>query len=163
QQLEQLLFCSINVSAAAISDNHFLKTLMRLIEHTQIPTEKLCFEISEPTAITYLTGAIEFMTTLKQIGCQLILDDFGTGLSSFAYLKQLPVDFLKIDSALVNTLATDAIDEALVKAINDIAQLMGLKTIAEGVENQIIFDKLKIIGVDYVQGYWLSEPQALAP
>jgi len=163
QQLEQLLFCSINVSAAAISDSHFLKTLTHLIEHTPIPAEKLCFEISEPTAITYLTGVIEFMTTLKQLGCQLTLDDFGSGLSSFAYLKQLPVDFLKIDSALISTLATDAIDEALVQAINDIAQRMGLKTIAEGVENQIILDKLKIIGVDYVQGYWLSEPQALAP
>ena len=120
---------------------------------------KLCFEITETSAVSELAHALRFIDTLKGLGCCFALDDFGTGLSSFSYLKSLAVDYLKIDGGFVRGLATDDIDEAMVEAVNRIGHIMGLKTIAEWVENQPILEKLRHIGVDYAQGYALGKPR----
>ena len=105
--------------------------------------------------------AIKFIGTLKGLGCRFALDDFGSGLSSFAYLKNLPVDYLKIDGLFVKDIADDPIDHAMVKSINEIGHVMGMKTIAEFVENDMIRGMLKEIGVDYAQGYGIHKPQLL--
>jgi len=104
---------------------------------------------------------LRFINTLKGVGCRFALDDFGTGLSSFSYLKTLPVDYLKIDGAFIRELAADDIDRAMVEAVNRIGHRMGLTTIAEGVESETIARKVHEIGVDYGQGYGLAKPQPL--
>lgn len=104
---------------------------------------------------------MDFVIALKKLGCRFALDNFGTGIASFAYLKYLPVDFLKIDGSLIKNIISDPVDYAMVKSINDIAHLMQIQTIAESVENQATLDKLKEIQVDYVQGYWIAEPKPL--
>ena len=103
--------------------------------------------------------AIKFITTLKGLGCQFALDDFGSGLSSFGYLKNLSVDYLKIDGMFVKDIIDDPIDRAMVKSINEIGHVMGMQTIAEFVENDVIKGMLKEIGVDYAQGYGIGKPQ----
>ncbi|MCZ6576341.1 MAG: EAL domain-containing protein, partial [Gammaproteobacteria bacterium] len=123
---------------------------------------KICFEITETAAIANLENATKFMKTLKERGCRFALDDFGSGLSSFAYLRNLPVDFLKIDGVFVKDIVDDPIALAMVKSINEIGQVMGKKTIAEFVENEPILEKLREIGVDYAQGYGVGRPQRIA-
>ena len=123
-----------------------------------MPATKVCFEINETATISNLTQASEFIKQLKNIGCRFALDDFGSGLSSFTYLKNLPVDFLKIDGVFVKDIASDPVDLALVKSINDIAHVMGKKTIAEFVENESTLTLLKQINVDYIQGYCNGRP-----
>ena len=103
------------------------------------------------------------MHELKALGCRFALDDFGIGMSSFAYLKYLPVDFIKIDGVFVRGMAADPMDQAIVEAINRIAHILGLKTVAEFVEDATILDRLRSIGVDYAQGYFISKPSALLP
>ncbi len=110
-------------------------------------------------AISNLSKAKTFITVLQDIGCYFALDDFGSGLSSFGYLKNLPVNYLKIDGMFVSDIVDDPIDHAMVKSINDIGQVMGMQTIAEFVENDAIKDKLIEIGVDYAQGYGIGKPQ----
>lgn len=116
------------------------------------------FEITETSAIANLDIATQFITTLKKLGCRFALDDFGSGLSSFGYLKRLPVDYLKIDGIFVKDIVDDPIDYAMVKSINEIGHIMGMQTIAEFVENDAIKNKLNEIGVDYAQGYGLGKP-----
>ncbi|WP_050978383.1 GGDEF domain-containing response regulator [Beggiatoa alba] len=159
--IPQLTLLSINISGHSLSDKNFLTTVIDDIRHAPIPPYKLCFEINETSAITNLSGAVNFMTQLKKLGCRFALDNFGSGMSSFNYLKNLPIDFIKIDGDFVKGIVNDPIDYATVKAINDIGHLMHLKTIAERVETKAILDKLKGINVDYVQGYWVGEPQPL--
>ncbi len=131
------------------------------LTEANIPPEKICFEITETAAIANLPDACRFINVLRQQGCCFALDDFGSGLSSFAYLKNLQVDFLKIDGTFVKDIAEDPLDWAMVKYINEIGQLMGKQTIAEFVENEDILAKLKEIGVDYAQGYHLGEPRPI--
>jgi diguanylate cyclase (GGDEF)-like protein/PAS domain S-box-containing protein len=161
QQVDLLTFCTINISGHSLADQDFLKSVVHYVSNIPIPANKLCWEISETTALTNFTGVLEFMKTFKKMGYRFVLDDFGSGLAAFNCLKDLPVDFLKIDGNFVKNIASDDVDHALVKAINDIAHLMQFRTIAEGVKNEIIFNKLKAIKTDYVQGYWLSQPQPL--
>ena len=130
-------------------------------EQWDVPPAKICFEITETVAISNLSEANLFMRSLKELGCRFALDDFGSGLSSFAYLKNLPVDLLKIDGVFVKDILDDPIDFAMVKSINEIGQVMGKLTVAEYVENQAILDKLREIGVDYAQGYGVGRPQPL--
>ena len=131
------------------------------LDGTNVPAEKLCFEITETAAITNLVSATRFITALKGWGCHFALDDFGSGLSSFAYLKQLAVDFLKIDGVFVKDVVNDPINLAMVKSINDIGKVMGKRTIAEFVENDGILEKLREVGVDYAQGYRVGRPKPL--
>ena len=157
--LEQTNFLSINLSGQSLTDEAFLSFLIEQLQLPGIDCNKICFEITETAAIANLTKAVKFISTLKCLGCKFALDDFGSGLSSFAYLKNLPVDYLKIDGMFIKGLVDDPIDHAMVKSINEIGQIMGMKTIAEFVENDEIKGMLREIGVDYVQGYGIGKPQ----
>ncbi|MBT9612972.1 MAG: EAL domain-containing protein [Burkholderiales bacterium] len=154
--------CTVNLSGHTLCDEHFLDFVERQFTINQVPYASICFEITETAAITNLTEAIEFIRVLKAKGCKFSLDDFGSGLSSFTYLKNLPVDYLKIDGAFVKDMETDPMDRAMVESINNIGHVMGLKTIAEFVESEQILEHLKAIQVDYVQGDWIKAPQPLS-
>ena len=149
---------AINLSAQSLCDDEFLKFVLGLLARAPFDPRRLCFEITETAAIANLSRATEFIRSLKELGCRFALDDFGSGLSSFAYLKSLPVDYLKIDGCFVRDLATDPIDRGLVAAINEIGHVMGMRTIAECVENDSALALLRGIGVDFVQGYGVATP-----
>ncbi len=159
--LEKLSLCSINLSGLSMTDESMLDFISNAFVQYSIPTEKICFEITETAAIGNLTYATKFINHLREKGCLFSLDDFGSGLSSFAYLKNLPVDFLKIDGVFVKDMLDDEVDLAMVKSINEVGHVMGKKTIAEFVENMQIFDKLNELGVDYAQGYGIAKPVPL--
>jgi diguanylate cyclase (GGDEF)-like protein len=152
---------AINISGQSLSDCTFLNFVIDQLESSGVAPMHLCFEITETAAISDFANAIRFISSLKTRGCRFALDDFGTGLSSFSYLKNLPVNYLKIDGCFVRDLTTDPIDEAMVTAIHQIGHVMGLKTIAESVENAGTLEKLRAIGVDYAQGYGIAHPQRL--
>jgi EAL domain-containing protein (putative c-di-GMP-specific phosphodiesterase class I) len=160
-RLDHLSMCSINQSGQSLGDAAFLECVNREFEKTGIPGSKICFEITETAAISNFASAGRFITDLKKRGCQFALDDFGSGLCSFAYLKTLPVDFLKIDGLFVKGVVDDPVDLAMVKSINDIGHVLGKRTVAEFVETPAILDKLSEIGVDYAQGYGISRPRPL--
>lgn len=159
--LAGLLCCSINLSGQSLGNDEFLKFVIKKFIETGIPPAKICFEVTETAAIAHLSSATRFIKTLRERGCLFSLDDFGSGMSSFAYLKNLPVDFLKIDGMFVKDIVDNPINLAMVRCINDIGHVMGKQTIAEFVENKAILDKLREIGVDYVQGFETGRPQAL--
>jgi EAL domain-containing protein (putative c-di-GMP-specific phosphodiesterase class I) len=153
---------AINLSGQSLGDEQLLEYLQKRLRNTTIPAGMICFEITETAAIANLTIAREFIAALGEFNCRFSLDDFGSGLSSFAYLKNLPVDYLKIDGMFVRDIVEDSMDEAMVKSINEIGHVMQLKTIAEFVENEEIRQRLKTIGVDFVQGYGVGMPAPLA-
>lgn len=153
---------SINLSGPSIDDSSFPEFLRRQLEIHPVPPSLLCFEITETTAISNLTKAAELMHELKAMGCRFALDDFGIGMSSFAYLKYLPVDFLKIDGTFVKDMASDEMDCAIVEAINRIAHILGMQTVAEIVEDQATLDRLCALGVDYAQGFHIARPEPFA-
>ena len=153
---------AINLSGASLGDDDFLDFVRAQLAEHGIPPGMVCFEITETAAISNLARATQLITELRALGCRFSLDDFGAGLSSFGYLKNLPVDFLKIDGGLVKNIVDNPIDYAMVEAINDIGHVMGLRTIAEFVENDAIREKLCRLGVDYVQGYGIERPRPLA-
>ncbi|PPD31833.1 MAG: sensor domain-containing diguanylate cyclase [Methylomonas sp.] len=156
--IERLELCSVNLSGLSLSDETMLDFISKQFRKWQIPTYKICFEITETAAISNLSYAKQFIDSLRRKGCLFSLDDFGSGLSSFAYLKNLPVDFLKIDGLFVKDILEDKIDWTMVKAINEVGHVMNKKTIAEFVENQNIFELLKTLGVNYAQGYGIAKP-----
>ena len=158
--LEKIEFVSINLSGQSVTSESFLNLIIEELMSSRIDPAKICFEITETVAISNLTKASEFISDLKKIGCRFALDDFGSGLSSFGYLKNLPVDYLKIDGMFVKDMVDDPIDHAMVKSINEIGHVMGMKTIAEFVENEAIMDKLKVLGVDFAQGYTIDKPSS---
>ncbi|MCZ6709171.1 MAG: DUF1631 family protein [Gammaproteobacteria bacterium] len=153
---------AINVSGHSVNDETFPDFVLEQFSRTQAPTGKVCFEITETAAIANLDNAVDFMNRMKIIGCQFSLDDFGTGLSSYSYLRNLPVDFVKIDGVFVKDIATNPGDYAVVRSINEIGHYMGKKTIAEFVEDDGALELLKEIGVDYAQGYRIEKPSPLA-
>jgi len=158
----QLDLCAINLSGHTIGNSDFAQFLEgQFRAHSNI-ARHICFEITETAAVADLKRAIDFINFIKGFGCQFALDDFGTGMSSFSYLKYLPVDFLKIDGTFVRDMSTDRVDYAMVEAINQVGQVMGIQTIAEYVENERIVDQLVTIGVDYMQGNYLAQPQPLS-
>lgn len=159
--LEHLSFCAVNLSGHTLSNPDFLAFVVQRAAECRIPPVKICFEITETAAVANLSAAAHFITELKGHGFRFALDDFGSGMSSFAYLKNLPVDFLKIDGNFVRDIAKDNIDRAMVTAINQVGQVMGLKTIAEFVEHDAILGHLRQIGVDYAQGYGIGRPMPL--
>lgn len=161
EELAQTGLCSINLSGPSISDRSFLGFVVDQFQATQIPPEKLCFEITETAAITNLSSAARLISTLREIGCSFALDDFGSGVSSFAYLKNLAVDLIKIDGVFVKDICSDPVSRALVKSINDMGHAMGKRTIAEAVEDQAVFEELRRIGVDFAQGYGITAPRPL--
>ena len=153
--------CAINLSGASINTEGFIDYIREQAQRYEIGPGSICFELTETIAINNLQAAAEFITACKAIGFSFALDDFGTGTSSFGYLKKLPVDFLKIDGSFVKDIETDHIDQAMTESINHIGHLMGMQTIAEYAENEAIIDKLKIMGVDFAQGYGVSLPKPL--
>ncbi|MEQ8859285.1 MAG: DUF1631 family protein [Pseudomonadales bacterium] len=152
---------SINVSGHSVNDETFPDFVLDQFSRTQAPTSKVCFEITETAAIANLDNAREFMNRMKIIGCRFSLDDFGTGLSSYSYLRNLPVDYVKIDGVFVKDIVDSPGDYAVVRSINEIGHYMGKQTIAEYVENEAVLERLREIGVDYVQGYHISKPTLL--
>ena len=154
-------FYAVNLSGVSINDASFIDFLRQLLNRFNLPRGLLCFEVTETTAIANLTKAAQLMHELKALGCRFALDDFGIGMSSFAYLKYLPVDYIKIDGVFVRDMADDPMDQAIVEAINRIAHILGLKTVAEFVEDATILERLRGIGVDYAQGYFVAKPEAL--
>jgi diguanylate cyclase (GGDEF)-like protein/PAS domain S-box-containing protein len=157
---EPLLF-SINLSGHSLSDEGFLDYVIAQFDELLIDPAQVCFEVTETAAISNLASATRFINVLKEVGCLFSLDDFGSGLSSFAYLKSLPVDFVKIDGLFVRDIVDDPLDLALVRSINEIGHTMGKRTIAEFAETHGVIDKLREIGVDYAQGYSLGMPRPL--
>ena len=159
--LAELQMCFVNLSALSIGDDEFLATVIAELEASGVPGEKLCFEVTETAAIANLAKAGRFCSSLRALGCCFAIDDFGSGVSSFAYLRALPVDFIKIDGMFVRDLVNDPVAFATVRSINEIGQLMGMQTIAEFVEDQPILDRVREIGLDYVQGYRVGRPVRL--
>ena len=154
-----MAMCAINLSGITIGDESFLDFLREQFKTYDIPPEMICFEITETSAIANLASAIRFINELKRLGCFFSLDDFCAGMSSFAYLKHLPVDFLKIDGSFVKDMLDDPINRAMVEVINHIGHVMGKRTIAEFVESPQIEQALLEIGVDFAQGYIIERPQ----
>ena len=161
RHLQNLFLCSINLSGQTLGDEEFLNAVIQKFAETKVPAQKICFEITETAAISSLTNASHYMKKLKELGCCFALDDFGSGLSSFAYLKTLPVEYLKIDGVFVKDILDDPIDLAMVRSINEIAHVMGKQTIAEFVEEDAVLNELQKIGVDYAQGYGIGRPSPI--
>ncbi|HVN35709.1 MAG TPA: amino acid permease [Casimicrobiaceae bacterium] len=150
---------AINLSGASLGEDDFLRFVRTQFETVGVPYAAICFEITETAAIASFARATQFIHELKMLGCGFALDDFGSGLSSFGYLKHLPVAYLKIDGVFVRDIADDPVDRAMVEAINKVGQIMGIRTIAESVENAETLAILRAIGVDYAQGFGISRPQ----
>jgi EAL domain-containing protein (putative c-di-GMP-specific phosphodiesterase class I) len=151
----------MNLSGDSVGDPQLQEFIRHLIAETGVPPTRLGFEITETAAIGNLTRANQLIGDLRKLGCAFSLDDFGSGVSSFAYLKALTVDYLKIDGLFVGNIVTDRIDYEMVRSITDIGHVMGKQVVAEAVENHALLSKLRSIGVDYVQGYAVGAPAAL--
>ncbi|MEI6068069.1 MAG: EAL domain-containing protein [Methylococcaceae bacterium] len=159
--LDNLSVCSVNLSGVSLSEASMLNFITEQFSLWAIPTHKICFEITETAAIANLSAATKFINYLRERGSLFSLDDFGSGLSSFAYLKNLQVDYLKVDGFFVKDIVDDEVDLAMVRAINEVGHIMAKKTIAEFVENEAIFNLLGELGVDYAQGYGIGKPVPL--
>ncbi|PWQ98413.1 EAL domain-containing protein [Leucothrix arctica] len=151
-------FISVNISGQSFSNESFLTEVLALIKHHDVDTNQLCFELTESTAISNPIFVRHFMAEMKKLGIKFALDDFGTGLSSLTYLKQFPVDYLKIDGSFIKDIVQDPIDRTLVEAINQMAHTMKIQTIAEYVESEEILELLHEMKVDYAQGYYIERP-----
>jgi len=161
-KIKDKMLISINVSGDSLSNKDFVNFVVTKIKSSKVNPELLCFEITETAAIRNMDTAIYFMTVLKKLGCTFALDDFGSGLSSFSYLTNLPVDYLKIDGAFVVDIDKDPMHYAMVKSINDVGHVMGIKTIAEFAASTRIIECLREIGIDHAQGYAVAKPVKLS-
>ena len=151
------LVLSLNLSAPSVADDTLLDFILMMFEKAVVKPQQICFEISESTLSHNLANASRLVKRLRAIGCSFALDNFGSGLASFAALKDLQLDFVKIDGNLIRDICTDEIDRTMVESINSMAHLLGIRTIAESVDGEATIEKLKSIGVDYAQGYYLGE------
>jgi len=156
--LEVLELCHINLSAQSIASPEFREYVTALLDASIVPAHKLCFEITETTAISNLLEAQAFIAAMRSRGARIALDDFGSGLASFAYLKNLDVDILKIDGVFVRDMVEDAVDCALVRSIREVAHVLGKQTVAEWVESGPALALLREIGVDFAQGEAVHVP-----
>ena len=161
ETLDKLWMCSINLSGQSLGDEEFLEEITGYFNTFGVAPGRFCFEVTETAAIANLNHATRFIKSLAKLGCRFALDDFGSGLSSYAYLKNLPVDYIKIDGMFVSDLLVNPMHTALVKSINEVGHVMGKKTIAEYVENNDILQELEDIGVDYAQGFGIEKPALL--
>ncbi len=158
--LASSIFC-VNLSGASLAEETIIAFIIDAIEEYKVPPSQFCIEVTETNAILNLTSASRFIHILKEQGFTFALDDFGSGFSSFNYLKNLPVDYLKIDGCFIRNMDRDQIDYTMVQAIASMCRVLGLATIGEFAENEIIIGKLREIGVDYAQGYGISRPMPL--
>lgn len=161
QRMDELGLCAINLSGQSLGDGTLHEHILEQLRRFDLPAEKISFEITETAVVSRLDQAARFMSLLKRRGFHFALDDFGTGMSSFSYLKRLPVDYLKIDGSFVSNMVNDPVDKAMVESINEIGHLMGLQTIAEYVEDDQTLEQLIDIGVDYAQGFGVVRPMPL--
>jgi diguanylate cyclase (GGDEF)-like protein/PAS domain S-box-containing protein len=153
---------AINLSGTSLSEDRFLEYVVSELEKQKLPQGAICFEITETAAISNLSRVVHFMQALKKLGCKFSLDDFGSGLSSFTYLKNLPVDYLKIDGQFIRNVVDDSVDESMVKAISEVGHAMGIETIAERVETRQVLEKLGALGVEFAQGYYIARPSSVS-
>ena len=149
---------TINLSGQSVCDPALADFIINMMRRFGIDPQTICFEVTETVAIANFSIAIDFINRLRGLGCRFALDDFGSGLSSFSYLKRLPLDFLKIDGLFVRDMLDDPVDLAMVRTICDVAKVLKLQTIAEWVEDEATLDSLKSIGIDYAQGFHISKP-----
>ena len=159
--LSSLDVCAINLSGQSLSDPGLLDYITDLLKSANFPASRLCFEITETAVVENFDSARAFIAALNEQGCRFALDDFGSGMSSYSYLKNLPVDYIKIDGSFVRGILEDPIDRAVVESINQIAHDLDMKTIAEFVESEEILAALTEVGIDYAQGAVIGEPQAV--
>jgi len=157
----QRVLCGINLSGQSLGDESFYAYVNRLMNTYAVPAEAVCFEVTESSAIVNFEVALTFIRKMRARGCRFALDDFGTGVSSFSYLKKLPLDFVKIDGSFIRELLHEPVDEAMVECINRIAHTLGIKTIAEYVESEALLARLRELGTDYAQGYVIARPAPL--
>ena len=151
----------VNLSGDSLSEPQLHDFIRAMLDETRVPPTKIGFEITETAAIGNLTRANQLIAELRRLGCAFSLDDFGSGVSSFAYLKALTVDWLKIDGLFVGNIVHDRVDHEMVRSITDIGHVMGKKVVAESVESTAVLERLKQIGVDYAQGNALGRPVGL--
>jgi len=159
--LEQLSGLSVNLSGNTLALADHIDTLVSLISGYPQLTKKLILEVTETAAIDNLEVAVRSLRKLRKLGCRVALDDFGSGYSSYSYLRSLPLDYLKIDGIYIRNILTDKTDQALTASMVDVAHALGLKVIAEYVDSEAAYTWLKDLGVDYIQGYWVHKPQRL--
>jgi EAL domain-containing protein (putative c-di-GMP-specific phosphodiesterase class I) len=157
----RLATCTINLSGQSLTDLKLYDYILKLLKETEVDPRRICFEITESAVIANMDIAQQFVNGLRKIGCRFALDDFGSGLSTFDYLKQLNVDYVKLDGSLVRDVATSRVSQAMVHAVNYVAHVMGMKSIAEFVESDATLQTLRNLSVDYAQGYALGKPQPL--
>lgn len=162
QHLQQLTLGCVNLSGSALVDKTFLQQVLQLFSEYNIPFQCICFDIAESVAIVNLQNTLAFIHCLRQKGCKFALDDFGSGFSSYSYLKHFPADFVKIDGHFVRDLLDDQYDKAIVKSIHEVAKAVGMRTIAEFVETPTVLAALQLLGVDYAQGFAIARPAPLA-
>ncbi|WP_096087602.1 putative bifunctional diguanylate cyclase/phosphodiesterase [Agaribacterium haliotis] len=161
EHFKGLACCSVNLTSHTIADERARDIIIAQVRNCGFPANKICFEITESSAMQNLNEAIDFMRTLRALGCRFALDDFGTGFSSFSYLKNLDVDYLKIDGSFVQDLIRDKIAHSMIRAISEVAKEMNIKTVAEYVENDLVMKELKTLGIDYAQGFGIAKPMPL--
>ena len=152
---------AINLSGSSLSDPSLLDFIRDALIRHDVPAHSICFELTETVAIANLQVAASMMKQLRELGCTLALDDFGSGMSSFSYLKQLPVDVVKIDGSFVRNMLENPVDRAMVEAVNNIAHQMGMQTLAEYAETPELMAALGNMGVDMLQGYGVGKPESL--
>ncbi len=152
----------INLSGLTLSDDSYMHDISEEIRAMNDDGLQICFEITETAAIRNLTAAQKFMSHFKRLGCQFALDDFGSGFSSFGYLRTLPVDYIKIDGGFVRNMVKEPLDLAVVRAIHEVSEVFGKRTIAEFVETEEILNMIKGLGIDYAQGYHIEKPHPLS-
>jgi len=160
-ELDHVSSFSINLSGHSLNDMGLMEFVMKQMRDTNVPIGKICFEITETLGIANLSDAADFIKRFKTTGCMFSLDDFGSGMSSYGYLKSLPVDYIKIDGVFVKEMATNPNDYAVVKSISEIGHFMGKKIIAEYVQDDETIQLLQDLGVDYAQGYGIEKPRPL--
>ena len=152
--------CAINLSGPTFEDETFADFVLQRLEDYGVSPKRICFEITETAAMSSMTRAVEFMQRLRSAGCRFSLDDFGSGMASFGYLKNLPVDFIKIDGSFIRNLETDPVSYSIVRAVTDIGHQLGLKVVAEWVADERARDLLRGLSVDYAQGFAIHRPEA---
>lgn len=153
--------CMVNLSGTSVCDPRLADYIADCLSRNNLRGMQLGIELTETAAVANLTQASQLMTRLRAMGCPIALDDFGSGMSSFSYLRNLPIDFLKIDGAFIRNIDTDPIDFAMVETIHRIGGIMGVRTVAESVENESVLEALALIGVDFAQGFHIRQPVPL--
>ena len=162
EKSNKLYSFSINLSGNSLNDDSLGDFIENMFERYHVPFKSICFELTETAAVSNMGVALKFINRMRELGCKFSLDDFGSGLSSFSYLQNMPVDYLKVDGAFVCDIDVNEVNRAMVKSINEISHVMGMKTICEFVENKEVEEALKEMDVDFAQGYYYAQPKAIS-